>query len=361
MVAVTMGEVSQWMAGEIYCSVIEACHEIFDMRRAQEWTAIFTRWCAEQPDLVPYRGQCRVHRAQIMQLHGEWPDALDEARQACDWLSRPPPHPAVGLAHYQRGEVHRLRGELDEAEAAYREAHQSGREPQPGLALLRLAQGEVAAANAAIRRVVDEASDPLVRAQMLGAYVEIALAAGELSAAHEAADEMFNVAADLGAPFLSAQAAHARGAVLLAEGNARAALGSLRHALALAQELNAPYEAARARIVVAEACRQLGDEDSAGLELDSARVAFERLGAATELRRLDRLGVAEDAARAGGLTRREAQVLALVAKGNTNRAIAAELVISEKTVARHVSNIFNKLGVTSRSAATSHAYEHGLV
>ena len=360
MVAVETGELSPMVVGDVYCSVLEGCHELFDLRRARQWTAVLTSWCATQPDLVPYRGQCLLHRAELVALHGAWTDAMKEARAASARFLEPNGHPAAGAAAYQLAELHRLRGEATEAEEAYRRASRWGREPQPGLALLRLAQGQPATAQAAIHRALDEAGDLPGRARLLPAATEIALAAGDRAAARAAADELAEVARRLDAPVLLATAASAAGAVLLAEGDPRAALVDLRNAWAAWRELEAPYEAARTRVGIGLACRALGDQDSAAMELDAARFAFQELGAAPDLASLETLTGRDLAGRAGGLTPREVQVLRLVATGKTNRAIAAELVLSERTVDRHVSNIFTKLGVSSRAAATAWAYEHRL-
>lgn len=360
MIAVTAGEASRMVIGGIYCSVIEACTEIFDLHRAQEWTSALDRWCSAQSDLVPYRGQCMVRRAEILQLHGAWPEALDQARRATERLSDPKPKPAAGAAFYRIAELHRVRGEFAEAEAAYRQARVWERTPHPGFALLRLAQGQIEAARVAIQQAFEDVREAGSRPPVLEAYVEIMLAAEEVAAARDAAEEMGEIAGRIRAPLLDAMSARAVGSVLLAERDARAA-AILRKALTLWLELEAPYEAARVRVLLAQACRAQGDDDGADLELEAARRAFEALGAALELAHVDALRGAAAEKTQGPLTAREVEVLVRIASGRTNRAIAAELGISEKTVARHVSNIFTKLDLPSRAAATAYAYQKGLV
>ncbi len=361
MVSVGAKEVSPIAAGDAYCTVIDGCHELFDVRRMQEWTTALSLWCEAQPQLVMYRGLCFMHRAEIMQLRGEWSDALDELKRALVRLAEPVGSPELGAVFYLRGELHRLRGEFEEAAQAYRQANELGREPQPGLALLRLAQGRVEAAMAAIRRVLEEAGDPVSRSRLLGPYVEIALAAGDVQAGKAAAEELSAIAGDLESPLLQALAEYATGAVFLAENEPQDALVLLRHAWMGWGELEAPYEAARTRVPIALACRALGDEEGAEMELDAARSVFEGLAAVPDVGRVMELSRVEAHRAAGGLTAREEEVLSLVATGKTNRAIATQLVISEKTVASHVSHIFTKLDLTSRAAATAYAYEHDLV
>ena len=361
MVAVTTGEVTPMLTGLCYCAVIGISHEIYDLRRAQEWTDALSRMCAAQPDLVPYRGECLVHRAEIMQLHGAWTEAIGEVQLACARLTDPPDQPEAGPAFYQRAELHRLRGEFQQAEDAYRQANQYGSSPQPGLALLRLAQGQVDAAASAIRRVVHEERDRLLRSRSLAAYVEIMLAAGDTASARAGADDLAAISQELDAPLLRAIASQANGAVRLAEDDVQGAMDDLRHAWSIWQALKIPYEAARTRVLIGQCCRAMDDEDSAQMEFDAARRLFWQLDAKPDLRRVEAIARRRPTGPASGLTAREVDVLRLVAAGKTNRAIAAELFLSEKTVARHISNIFTKLSLSSRAAATAYAFEHGLV
>ena len=358
MVAVIAGDVTPILAGDIYCIVLEACQETFDLRRAYEWTMSLGEWCAAQPGLVRYRGECLLYRAEVMQLRGKWNDAAQDAQDACELLAS---RPAAGAAFYRVGEIHRLRGEFAKAEAAYTRANERGRKPQPGLSLLRLAQGEIDTSAASIRAVLLDTRVRAARAGMLAAAVEILLAAGDLENARAAGTELAEIASTIGAPLLHAASAHATGAIRLAEGEIADASTSLRKAWEIWRDLETPYEEAQTCLLMAAVCERRGDQDGRRLELDAARKLFTQLGAESCLARVaDQFDRATHRP-AGSLSEREAQVLRLLAAGKTNRDIAEALFISEKTVARHVSNIFDKLGVSSRTGATAWAYQHNLI
>jgi DNA-binding CsgD family transcriptional regulator len=355
MVTATTGDLSPFVVGIVYCGVILACQAVFEVGRAREWTLALTEWADEQPDLVAFTGRCRIHRAEILQLGGSWADALEEARNACRRLVETKNTAAAGVAYYRYGELLRLRGEFAAAETAYRDASRFGWEPQPGLAQLRLGQGKRDAALAAIRRLSAETTEPLKRAALLPAHVEIALAAGETEEARKACDELERLAAKYESSMLAAMVAYAQGVVALQEGDCEPALVALRAAQRIWLDLDAPYEVARTRALLAQACTELGDSEAAALELESARSVFRELGAAPDLARIER-----ESGAAHGLSPRELEVLRLVAAGKSNRQIAAELVISEHTVARHVQNIYTKLGLSSRAGAAAFAFEHDL-
>jgi DNA-binding CsgD family transcriptional regulator len=358
MAAVIAGEVTPLVAGDVYCSVLEGCQETFDLRRAYEWTASLARWCATQPELVRYRGECLLYRAEVLQLRGQWNDAARDARDACELLTS---RPAAGAAFYRRGDIHRLRGEVAKAEEAYTRAQERGRKPQPGLSLLRLAQGEISAAAASIRSVLLDTQPQISRARMLPAAVEILLAADDVAAARAASAELSQIALAFGAPLLAAASGHATGAVRLAEGEIDEASTLLRQACETWRELEIPYEEAQTRLLLAAVCEKRGDGDGRRLEIETARRIFTQLGAELCLARIAEQSALASHQRPGSLSEREAQVLRLIAAGKTNRAIADDLFISEKTVARHVSNIFDKLGVSSRTGATAWAFQHNLI
>jgi DNA-binding CsgD family transcriptional regulator len=360
MVSVTCGEVDPVISGVVYCSVLSACHDVFDLRRAKEWTTALTAWCDAHPDML-FRGECLVRRSEMLQLQGAWDEALEEAEQACARLHERSPARDAGISPYRAAELYRLRGDFPKADELYRRASQAGRNPHPGLALLRLAQGQVEAAAVAIRHELQEKRSPAVRAETLRAAVEILLATKDPVAARSAAEELTRIASAVNAPFLRASSSEAEGAVALASGDAGAAMTLLRDACAIWRELEAPYEIARSRELTGLAYRQLGDEEGAQLEFEAAAETFERLGARPDAARLASLITAPSPDVRGPLTGREVEVLRLIAAGKTNRAIAMELAISEKTVARHVSNILTKLDLPSRSAATAYAYSRNLV
>jgi DNA-binding CsgD family transcriptional regulator len=361
MVAVVAGDVAPILAGDIYCSVLEACQETFDLRRAYEWTTSLAQWCASQPDLVRYRGECLLYRAEVMQLRGNWDDAAQDAHDACGLLTSGQGRPMAGAAFYRVGEIHRLRGEFTKAEGSYARANERGRKPYPGLALLRLAQGHIDAAAVSIRGVLADTRAPAARARVLDAAIEILLAANDLDNARAAAGELTEIASRTGAALLHAASAHATGALLLAQGDIAGASTSLRQAWETWHDLEMPYEEAQTCLLVAAVCEKRGDQDGRRLEIETARRLFRQLSAEPCLARIAEQSERASPQQIGSLSEREAQVLRLLAAGKTNRDIADELFISEKTVARHVSNIFDKLGVSSRTGATAWAFQHKLI
>ena len=354
MLLATASPVTPQTVGIVYCAVVSNCKECLDVERSVEWTRVLDEWCSAQPGLVPFQGACVVHRSEVLQLRGEWSRAITEVERL---IQQPGPNRnSIGEAHYQRAELHRLRGEYDAAEAAYRAALAHGKDPQPGLALMRLAQGHGDSAILALKRAVEEPRPSHLLTRLWRALVEVALASGDLACASAASARLDALAAASDAAFLRAAAAAARGRIALASGNPHDALGALRSAIEGFNATGSPYDAARCQVAIAEACDALGDRDTARLEREAARATFASLGARPDLDALDGAAKTER----HGLTHREVEILRFVATGATNRGIADELVLSEKTVARHVANIFAKLDVSNRAAATAWAHQHGL-
>jgi DNA-binding NarL/FixJ family response regulator len=360
LVAVLSDELSPFATGWVYCLLLYTCEELGDVRRAAEWTDLAVRWCEQRGQDSWYPGLCRLHQCEVRSWRGEWAVAEAQAIRAAEELA-PFGDYLVAEGQYVAGEIRRRKGEFGAAEEAFRQAHRLGRDPQPGLALLHLARGDADQAASELRiALAGHQGMPLRQGLLLAAQVRAELECGQWEQAAASADALTRVAEHSRSRLLQAMAGTATGAVLLKRGEAGKALAVLKDACTIGRELSCPYETAETRVLIGLAARKLGDEATAALELDAARASFVTLGAAPDVARVDAL-LADESEFPAGLTGREVEVLRLVANGKSNREIAAKLVISEHTVARHLSNIFRKLDVTSRSAATSFAYEHDLV
>jgi DNA-binding CsgD family transcriptional regulator len=361
MLSVIDRDTSPRATSMLYCSAIATCHEAHELARAREWTLALGAWLDSIPRFGgAYLGNCRIYRARLMRLCGAWREALDEVTVVCDDLGGGYGQLVAGHAFYELAEMHRLLGN-PEAEEAYRRAGDYGAPTQPGLALLRLAQEDIDTAVLGIRRALTETKGQLERLELLTAGLTVMLAAGDLEAARDAVVELAAFAQSYDTAAVRTEVAAARGALALAEGDAASALPLLRSAARWWRELEAPYAVATLSVSIALACRSLGDEEAAQLELEAARATFSRLGARPDVDRVERLLHPSPAAGLHGLTAREIEVLRLIAMGKTNQAIAKELFVSERTVHRHVSNIFDKLGVHSRAAAASYGIQHPIV
>lgn len=359
MLAITTGAASDRVAGPAFCAVISSCLERWDVERAQVWTRDLNDWCDAQQGLSPFRGDCSVNRAAVMRLGGEWDEAQATLIAVCEQNRR---RETLENAFYWLGELRRLTGSAEAADEAYHRAAEIGREVQPGLALLRRDAGNHAAARAGIARALESAPPPGTRAELLAAQVDLETEHGDLTLAQQASARLRELSDALETPYLRALADRAEAQVLIGSDAADRALPLLRASWSAWRQLEAPYEAAITRMHLGRAARALGDEDAAQLEFDAARTALTALGALPDLARLERIAAPPDASRAdGGLSRRELEVLRLIARGRSNRDIAHDLFLSERTVARHVSNILTKLGLSNRTAATTFAFEHGLV
>jgi len=361
MIILETEDVFPLVNGIVYCAVIESCRKVWDIERAQEWTAALSQWCEAQPDLVPFRGECLVRRAEIFQFHGEWPKALEETIDACDLLTRHNGRPAAGEAYYRQAELHRLAGNFKKAEQCYQEASKRGKNSQPGLALLRLAQGQAAAAKTSVTNTLQETKDAKRRAELLPALLDILLTTKQTDEATETVKELCHIARDFNVPYLIAMCSYCQGKVSHARGDVRLALEQLQKALQFWNSLNLPYESAFTRELKGLVYMEMNDKDNSKAELMAAAWVYEQLGAIPDLERVNALLNTKKHAETHGLSLRELQVLGLIASGKTNRMVAEELFISERTVDRHVSNIFNKLGVSSRVEATAFALKNQML
>ncbi|MDR7185725.1 DNA-binding NarL/FixJ family response regulator [Microbacterium trichothecenolyticum] len=356
MTSIAAGDVAPLPTGVIVCGAVSDAVLAFDLDRAAAWTGVLGRWCVEQPQLIAFSGQYRALEAGLLLVRGAWTEASTAVELALSRF-RAGDYRAIWGAPYQHGELSRLRGAFHSAEESYRRAGESGWEPQPGLSLLHLALGRAGRAQDEIRRSAAGA-DPLTRRYLLPAVAEVEVAAGDHDAARRAVEELRDASTTSATPMLDATIAATDARVLLAEGRMTDALDAARKAVRGWDLVGAPYEVARSRVLAGRALRAIGEAEAAREEFDAARTVFLALGAEPAVAEL--AAVMGDR-RAGALTTRELEVLRLVSTGLTNRGIGERLSLSEKTVARHLANIFGKLGITSRAAATAYAYENGLV
>lgn len=357
MLFVFDGRLSPYSTGKVYCSLISACEQLSDLSRAAEWSTATARWAQRNPFSV-FPGLCRVHHASALQWQGQWAEAEAEATRACDELAGiNVPNAAAGWAEI--GDIRRRLGDLDGAESAFLQADRLCAVPRAGLALLRLAQGRPDLAAAIVSEALEGAGwSRLARAKLLPASAQIAIAAGDVTAAAESAQELETIADAFNSVGLQAAALSTRGRVQLAHGDP-AACATLRSAASRWTDLGVPYESATARTLLGQACRDQGDQPGAANAFEAARRLFDALGVGLDARSARSPG--DPSPRPAGLTVREAEVLLLVAAGRTNKQVAAALFLSDKTIARHLSNIFTKAEVSTRAAATAFAFEHGMM
>lgn len=369
MLRVLAGQTTPRATSLLFCAAIGTCEmEVHDVARVREWSAALGSWLDKVPPFGgPFYGHCLTYHAVHLRLAGKWAAALAQLEVACRSLAEGAGLRFMGHARYELGESHRLLGDFPAAVEAYRAAAFTGGPTQPGLALLRLALGDVPAAAAGTRRALGESVGPAARVEVLPAAVTVLLAAEAAAEAEAAAAELGSLAEHFASDSVRAAHARALGEVALAQEDWQKALPVLRQAAGLWRGLDVPYETAQCSVLLATAYRGVEDDEAADLELESAREAFERLGARHDqlmvqgmLRHSDVLQH-PDVPGQHGLSPREVEVLRLIVHGLTNRAIGTELFLSERTVQRHVSNIFDKLGVTSRTQAATHALELGII
>lgn len=360
MLPIRAGDVERSWAGNLYCLVMALCFELADFDRARAWTDATERWCDQFSNAAMFTGICRVHRAQLLHLEGAWDQAESRAAQACRDLADMNVE-VVAAGHYEIGELRRVRGDDDGAEQAFARAHALGRDPQPGLALLRLAQGDAVTARTSLETALAATDPPLPRVPLLTALADVAEASQDRDLAGSVAAELAVIAGSFSTPGIQARAATAAGVAHLLADEPDQALATLREACRTWRSVGGRYETARAQVRLARALAAIGDADASTRERQQARATFEELGARLDLDHLAATGHVTARTAPGGLTDREVEVLRLVADGATNAAIAEQLTISERTVERHVSNIFLKLDVSSRTQAARFAFEHRLV